>query len=175
MSAPRATAALPPVKLHVGCGFDPLPGWINIDRYGTEGVNLAVDVEHEPLPFADGSVNAVFASHVLEHLAHIEVFMNEAHRVLRDGGLFEAYVPYGDDGWFNHVRTFRPSTVRGVTISQEADAVSPRWRLVLCEVSARSPPLAWHLGRYLGIRRSWRWGLPREIHFVFAKTTGAPT
>jgi SAM-dependent methyltransferase len=52
--------------------------------------------QNGPWPVADGSVEAIRASHVMEHIPagapRIEV-MNEAHRVLSPGGTFEIIVP----------------------------------------------------------------------------------
>lgn len=47
------------------------------------------------LPFEDGSVSAVYASHVLEHLSHEDFYaaLEETHRMLRPGGVFRLIVP----------------------------------------------------------------------------------
>lgn len=47
-------------------------------------------------PFNDGDVQAVYASHVMEHIpAGVEriAIFNEAHRVLKIGGFFDILVP----------------------------------------------------------------------------------
>jgi SAM-dependent methyltransferase len=48
-----------------------------------------------PLPFRDGSFDAVYHSHVLEHLAHAQAlpFLRECHRVLARGAVLRAVVP----------------------------------------------------------------------------------
>jgi SAM-dependent methyltransferase len=48
-----------------------------------------------PLPFADGSFEAVLGSHVLEHLApdEAEATVRELHRVLEPGGILRLAVP----------------------------------------------------------------------------------
>ncbi len=47
------------------------------------------------LPFADGSVEAVFSSHVFEHLFadEVERLTRELHRVLQPGGICRVVVP----------------------------------------------------------------------------------
>lgn len=47
------------------------------------------------LPFENGSVSAVYASHVLEHLSHEDFYaaLEETHRMLRPGGVFRLIVP----------------------------------------------------------------------------------
>jgi SAM-dependent methyltransferase len=47
------------------------------------------------IPFPDGSVDAVYHSHVLEHIdrEHVPGFLAEVHRVLRPGGIHRVVVP----------------------------------------------------------------------------------
>lgn len=84
------------MKLEIGGGTIPKQGYINIDPTHGKGVwkRMAQDT---PWPVADNSVDAVRASHVLEHIPvgyddRIKV-MNEVHRVLRPGRYFEIIVP----------------------------------------------------------------------------------
>jgi len=79
-------------KLHIGCGKNPLDGWINIDVYPAP---LAMNVLWG-LPFADGSVQYVFVSHLLEHLFYprdVKPFLAEVLRVLAPGGVVRVVVP----------------------------------------------------------------------------------
>jgi SAM-dependent methyltransferase len=82
------------MKLHVGCGAGRLEGWVNCDKYAAPNVDLVFDLE-APWPFEDDSVEAIYGSHVLEHLARFPVFFDEAHRVLIDQGEMHLRVPYG--------------------------------------------------------------------------------
>jgi SAM-dependent methyltransferase len=53
-----------------------------------------VNLEHDPLPFADGSFDAVTCCQVLEHFVHSHLpVVKEFHRVLRSGGICEIDVP----------------------------------------------------------------------------------
>jgi SAM-dependent methyltransferase len=47
------------------------------------------------IPFPDGSVDAVYHSHVLEHIdrEHVPGFLAEVHRVLKPGGIHRVVVP----------------------------------------------------------------------------------
>lgn len=51
------------------------------------------DVTKEKLPFADSSLDAVFALETLEHLQGVWFFMREVRRVLKPGGLFVITTP----------------------------------------------------------------------------------
>jgi len=87
------------VKIEIGGGTLVQPGWINLDsRNGIEGWRR--EAQDTPWPTGDNTVEAMRASHVMEHIpagqARIDV-MNEAHRVLRPGGVFEVIVPIVND------------------------------------------------------------------------------
>lgn len=113
------------LRLNVGCADSPTLGWINLDNSLTvriarhrifvrlltharllsgqqqhfvdtvrcRGVGYA-DVRHR-IPYARGSVDAVYSSHMLEHLDRDEAvaFLREVRRVLRPGGVLRLAVP----------------------------------------------------------------------------------
>lgn len=109
-------------KLHLGCGLNTPPDWINLDgswnarlarrpllRGLLKGLGLipaeAGEVKwsreivihdvRKPLPFADGSIDAVYSAHLLEHLYLEEAdrLLGECHRVLIPGGILRVVVP----------------------------------------------------------------------------------
>ena len=109
-------------KLHLGCGLTTPGGWLNVDgsfnarlarfpwirrtlgalgvisRHAA-GVNWATNIRHhdvrKPLPWSDGAFEAVYASHLLEHLYLSEgrALLRECYRVLRPGGVIRIVVP----------------------------------------------------------------------------------
>lgn len=81
-------------RLHIGCGPNVLAGWVNIDRVA-RAPGVRTDIALAALPFADGSVAAILAEHVLEHLtfAEEEPVWRELARVLRRGGELTVEVP----------------------------------------------------------------------------------
>jgi hypothetical protein len=78
--------------LHVGCGRERLPGWVNIDAQDLPGVDLVADVTRG-LQFTD--CGAVFAEHFLEHLPIEQAldFLVEAHRALAPDGWLRLSTP----------------------------------------------------------------------------------
>jgi predicted SAM-dependent methyltransferase len=114
-----------PCRLNIGCGQSPTPGWINydnspsvwlarwpgvvpllarlglIDGHGlafaeasrTHGIRYCNAARR--IPHGDGSVDAIYASHMLEHLDRIEAraVLAECRRVLRPGGVLRLAVP----------------------------------------------------------------------------------
>lgn len=82
-----------PIKLDLGGGY----------RKGSNGW-VTVDISHEcdlfwdlrrGIPFADGTVDAVYSSHLFEHLTYEQgqALMAESMRVLKPGGSFSIVVP----------------------------------------------------------------------------------
>ena len=84
------------VKLDIGCGPNKKEGFIGIDQFPMEGVDVVMDVRKERLPYDDGSVDEIYASHFLEHLTALERvhLLNEAYRVLKHGGTMTVITPH---------------------------------------------------------------------------------
>jgi SAM-dependent methyltransferase len=103
------------VALHVqyGCGLSCPARWLNFDASPTlrlqrlpaigrlfgDAVRFPDGVRYgdivKGLPLADGSVDGIYASHVLEHLALADcaVALRNTFRLLKPGGLFRLVVP----------------------------------------------------------------------------------
>jgi Methyltransferase domain len=96
------------LSIHVGSGSARLDGWVNLDVWPAE---LSLDLRRG-LPFADGSADRVYLSHVLEHLVYPQEatqLLREIHRVLAPGGTVRIIVPdIGAciDGYVNDDRRF---------------------------------------------------------------------
>jgi len=82
-----------PLRLHLGSGPARKDGWVNVDLVGDD-VDLTWNIL-KPLPFNDGSVEAIFHEHVLEHLSFEDgyVLATESHRLLRPDGVLRIGVP----------------------------------------------------------------------------------
>jgi predicted SAM-dependent methyltransferase len=80
-------------QLHLGCGWNHLEGWINVDLVGC-GADVVWDIRRR-LPFPEGSVEAVFLEHVLEHMPYSQCLavLENARRVLATGGVLRVGVP----------------------------------------------------------------------------------
>lgn len=75
------------LRLNIGAGEQPLPGYINIDRKTGQ--------EAFPLARPDGSCDEVRASHVLEHFPHTQIaaVLADWVRALKPGGVLKIAVP----------------------------------------------------------------------------------
>lgn len=83
-----------PIRLHIG-GAVRKDGWTNFNIQPGPSVDV-VGTCTDLSAFADGSVEEIYASHVLEHLSYHEELhraLAECHRVLRPGGRLLASVP----------------------------------------------------------------------------------
>lgn len=80
--------------VNVGCGHTFHPEWLNFDVVPTAAAVKRWDLRRG-LPFAEGEVDAIYSSHVLEHLScqEAEKFLRDAWRVLKPGGILRIVVP----------------------------------------------------------------------------------
>ena len=95
--------------LNIGCGPNPLPGWINIDMSRAPGIDIVWDLR-TGLPFADATCEVIFGEHVIEHMSREDALklLRECHRVLQAGGVLRLSTPdgarylrsYAEDGEF---------------------------------------------------------------------------
>ncbi len=95
--ARRTAAALAagpgPLRLHLGCGWNHLDGWVNSDLVGGKG-DFAWNILR-PLPFAPGTVDVVFLEHVFEHMRYSQTLtvLGHVRQVLAPGGILRVGVP----------------------------------------------------------------------------------
>jgi hypothetical protein len=107
------------LKLNLGCGFNKVSGFLNIDSEEACNPDQVVDLE-KPWPFPDNSVTEIRATHVLEHLGQeTSVFlgvMKEMYRVCIDGARIDIQVPHHDHWTFHadptHVRKILPEGLK---------------------------------------------------------------
>lgn len=103
-----------PTFIQYGCGWSAPQGWRNFDSsptlrferlpiigslYRKNENRFPTNVEYgdivRGLPVRDGSVDGVYCSHVLEHLAlsDFRVALQNTYKVLRPGGIFRLVLP----------------------------------------------------------------------------------
>lgn len=85
-----------PVIIDLGAGTDPdRRATITADIARIPGLDMQFDLDSQPWPIKNGTVDAITASHVFEHLVNVEEALEEASRVLKPGGWLELDVPLG--------------------------------------------------------------------------------
>ncbi len=80
------------LKVDLGGGLFPIPGYLTIDQ---EGAEITCDL-NDGIPLDDNSVGVINASHLIEHLRDPLKTMKEIHRVLAPGGWAFIEVPSTD-------------------------------------------------------------------------------
>ena len=83
-----------PRRLNIGCGYNTLPGWLNVDLGG--GIRSAVWMDAtRTFPIPTGSINAVLCEHMVEQVSKNDaaVLIGEVFRVLSPGGKFRIVTP----------------------------------------------------------------------------------
>jgi ubiquinone/menaquinone biosynthesis C-methylase UbiE len=92
------------IRLDIGGGNNPNPGFVNIDILPLPKVDIVWDLEEFPWPLPDECVTVATASHVLEHInPHKGVFirfMDEVWRVLKPGAQFAFVSPHASSHGF---------------------------------------------------------------------------
>lgn len=86
------------MKVNLGCGRRPIPGFLNVDCVPLEGVEVVVNLDDATkvtLPWLDDTVDEFAMIHVLEHIAHPLPLMQEAWRCAKPGATFTIACPYG--------------------------------------------------------------------------------
>lgn len=130
MTPPQSNSAPPAVstrrKANVGSGGDYRPpgeGWLNVERYRDSGHHTGetqppdVYADAHALPFQTGSLEHVRLAHVLEHLERPLAALNEARRVLEDGGTLYVEVPHAQHvprERREHLYSWTPWTLRNI-------------------------------------------------------------
>ena len=100
------------LKLHLGCGSEHKPGWINVDL--RPDADLQLDVR-EALPFMEGRVSIIYSEHFFEHLeypAEIVHLLRESLRVLEPGGRFSVGVPDAEEALFQYAQGKLPALLQ---------------------------------------------------------------
>ncbi len=90
-----AAIAPDPLRLHIG-GEAPKAGWRIVNVQDGPNVDYLGDVTEIASQFADASVDAIYASHILEHLGYDKALpetLSQLARILKPDGKFYIAVP----------------------------------------------------------------------------------
>lgn len=106
------------MKINLGAGSVKLDGFVTCDYDPLENPDHLFNVETDPFPFEDSSIEVVVAHHILEHLGpgyfHC---LKELYRVCKHGAQIDIRVPHHRHDFFYDDPTHRrPITVGGLLL-----------------------------------------------------------
>jgi len=81
------------MKINLGGGNTKREGYVNVDIIPFPNVDVVCDIS-KGLPFKENSVEAVYASHFLEHIENLPKLMEEIYRVCKPEAVIEIKCPY---------------------------------------------------------------------------------
>lgn len=115
------------LKINLGSGADPFPGWVNVDMMDLPEVDVVHNLIKFPYPFEDNSADEMRAVDVIEHLPPyigdehgVIKFLEECHRILKPGAELFIQTP----GWRADFLWIDPTHVRGFDV-QSMDFFDP--------------------------------------------------
>ena len=146
-----AAGILPPVeglKIDIGCGTNPTPGYVACDARKMRGVTHVFDFGQSRWPFKDGSVSEIIMQHSIEHVSYrrLPFVLGEARRVLLPGGKLIIRTPdlrFIIDGYLSGKITpeFPPDQeFIAQNFGENPNALSPGWWAVLKMFSGQDYP-----------------------------------
>ncbi len=80
--------------LDIGCGLAKEPGAIGLDVNSSTDADVLADVSENPFPIRSGTFDRIVIRHVIEHVENPLRFLEELHRVARDGAEIEGITPH---------------------------------------------------------------------------------
>lgn len=143
--ATQVLGATPNPKLQIGCGYEPIDGWVNLDAAPSTPADW-----HGPadkLPWADDTFVEIRAVDILEHFSYrdTERVLTEWARVLAPGGRMYVQVPDAENMMQRYLSN--PATMVMPEFEGLPPIVSIAWRI-----------LGGHAdGQYVSDDDDWRW------------------
>lgn len=82
------------LRLNLGAGRQPRPGFYSLDLLEMPGVDVVADLNQPLHELPDNCLEEVYSHHTLEHVSALLPFLAELHRVCRPGARLELVMPH---------------------------------------------------------------------------------
>lgn len=81
-------------KLHLGCGYHPIAGWLNSDLF-PQSKDVVVVNATKKFSFPSETFDYIFSEHMIEHLSYQDGqrMLQECYRVIKPGGSIRVSTP----------------------------------------------------------------------------------
>jgi hypothetical protein len=107
------------MNFNMGCGFNKIPGFVNVDKFSECLPDLQFDLEQIPWPIESEQADTVIFNHCLEHIGQqTDVFFGifrELYRICKRNSIVIVNVPHPrHDDYLNdptHVRMITPGVL----------------------------------------------------------------
>lgn len=82
------------IKLHLGCGSNIMPGWINMDRDSKNKDIISWDAK-DGIPYGKNTIDLIYSEHFIEHIPRFMFFslLHSCYRSLKTGGVIRVSTP----------------------------------------------------------------------------------
>ena len=102
--------------LDIGCGKRKVSGAIGIDKIFSPNIDVVCELDKYNWPFHKDSFDEIHAIHVMEHMEDPIHFMNEIHRVGKEGCHVFIRTPHK-----SHIESFRDPTHKHHFVAETFD------------------------------------------------------
>ena len=103
------------MKLNLGCGYNKIDGYVNVDMFNACDPDELVNLNVTPWPWETSSVESIVMIHSLEHIGQqTETFLNimsEMYRVCKNDAVIQIAVPH----WLHQNFAHDPTHCRVIT------------------------------------------------------------
>jgi ubiquinone/menaquinone biosynthesis C-methylase UbiE len=81
------------MKLNLGCGNKPKVGFVGVDKYPCDAVDVIADLSKK-LPFEDSTVEEIYMDNVIEHILDIPSLFEELNRICKPRAKITVITPH---------------------------------------------------------------------------------